>query len=129
MTSSFNGIWALFQKPARWSAILPANLFIDYHQNIRVELEYLSKILLLLNKNDLVAIVSFLLMIREVRECDVQDVTHGQKSDKAGLPKLRLLGVLLSYYIGCDVVEAGDDVWDRGHDPVDIAQHQMHLPI
>ncbi len=48
-------------------------------------------------------------------------MTQGEESDKAGLPKLRLLRVLLPYYIGCDVVEAGDDVRDRGHDPVDIA--------
>ena len=28
-----------------------------------------------------------------------------------------------------DVVEAREDVRDRGHHPVDVTQHQVHLPV
>lgn len=76
----------LLSGAPRQAAFLTSDFFIDYHQNIRVELENLSEILLLLNKDNLVAIISFLLMIGKVRKCDVQNVTQRKQSDKTNLP-------------------------------------------
>ena len=63
----------------------PSHILFNDHQYIRVEFKYLPQILLLLGEYDFVAVIYLFLVVWEVGERHVEDVTDREEGHKANL--------------------------------------------
>lgn len=52
----------------------------------------------------------------------------GYQSEEAGLP-VDCLARLVTNDVGCDMVDNANEVGNCCHDPVDVGDYQVHLPV